>query len=65
MLPKVSPVDISRVVYIASLGGDLKNLVIGNTPTNLVAILAASSSSVTPTPEASAGTETKEPARMK
>ena len=65
MLPKVSPVDISSVVYRPSRRGDLNMRVIGYTPTNLVAIFAASKSRKAIGAATSADTETNDPARMK
>jgi hypothetical protein len=65
IVPKVSPVDIRRVVYIASLFGEPKSFVTGKTPTNLVAILTIRKKMNGAGAAISAGIETKVPTRMK
>ena len=65
MVPNVSPVDIRRVVYIASLFGAENSLVTGYTPTIFVPILTARKNRNAAGAATSAGIETNEPARMK
>src|SRR5438445_5246313 len=65
MVPKVRPVDINRVVYMPSFGGDRNAWVTGYTPAILVTTLTASIRRNAAGAAIRAGTETKEPARMK
>jgi hypothetical protein len=65
MVPKVSPVDIKRVVYIPSLCGEPKARVTGYTPTILVMSLTTSITRNAAGAAIRSGTDTKDPARMK
>src|SRR5258708_12751105 len=65
MVPKVRPVDINSVVYIPSFTGDRNAWVTGYTPAILVATLTVSIRRNAAGAAIRAGTETKEPARMK
>jgi hypothetical protein len=65
IVPKPSPVDIRRVVYIASLFGEPKSFIAGKTPTNLVASLTIRKKVKAAGAAISAGIETKVPTRMK
>lgn len=65
IVPNVSPVDMSKVVYMASLLGEAKTRVTGYTPIIFAAIFTASSNANAPGAAASCGTDTKEPARIK
>src|ERR1035438_9817840 len=63
--PKVNPVAISSVVYVRSLIGMRNAVELGQTPTNLVAILTTKSTAMIPAPETSSGAEISVPARRK
>src|SRR5450759_4535485 len=65
IVPKVRPVDISRVVYMASFFGEPNALVTGYTPISFVPILPTNKTRKAAGAATSAGMETNEPARMK
>jgi hypothetical protein len=65
MVPNVKPVDISRVVYMPSRGSKRKARVSGKMPTNLVAILMARRTTISPAAPTIAGKSTSEPALRK
>src|SRR5208283_4047734 len=65
MVPKVKPVDISRLVYMASLVVEPKYFATGKIPPVLEKTLTMKKKTVAPGAAISAGSETSEPTRMK